>query len=296
MGTRSTPMFFGQRTVTVSGADIHVVEGGREDAEHTLFFLHGWPEDWSSFARVMSLASDEHRVVAIDLPGIGGSTTRIASGEKAIIARYVLGVIDALGLRAPTVVGHDAGGMVAYACLRLFAERLSSVVILSTVIPGLDPWEEVRRNPYIWHWGLHAVPELPELLVQDKQADYFDFFFRTIAARPEAISETARARYAEAYSTRSALQSGFDWFRAFPKDSEENGRSRAPVSTPLLYLRGEREPAGIPIERYLAGFTDAGVQRVSSAIIPESGHFTPEERPDEVWERIDAFVKGDEAS
>lgn len=293
MSTRSTPTFFGHRTITVSGADIHVVEGGPTDAAHTLFFLHGWPADWSSFARVMSLAADGHRVVAIDLPGIGGSTTRIVSGEKSLIARYVLGVIDALGLRAPTLVGHDAGGMVAYAALRLFGERLSSAVILSTVIPGLDPWEDVRRNPYIWHWGFHAVPELPELLVQDKQADYFGFFYRTIAARPEAISETSRARYAQAYSTRSALQSSFDWFRAFPKDSEENRRPRAPTSTPLLYLRGEREPAGIPVERYVAGFRDAGVQRVSSAIIPESGHFTPEERPDEVWERIAAFVKGD---
>src|SRR5258706_8121413 len=128
MNGRTTPMFFGQRTITVSGADIHVVEGGPVDAAHTLFFLHGWPADWSSFARVMSLASDEHRVVAIDLPGIGGSTTRIGSGEKSLIARYVRGVMDALDLRAPTLVGHDAGGMVAYACLRLFAERLSSVV------------------------------------------------------------------------------------------------------------------------------------------------------------------------
>ena len=61
MNARTTPMFFGQRNITVSDAEIHVVEGGPVDAEHTLFFLHGWPADWSSFARVMSLASDEHR-------------------------------------------------------------------------------------------------------------------------------------------------------------------------------------------------------------------------------------------
>jgi pimeloyl-ACP methyl ester carboxylesterase len=291
MTARITPMEFRHRNITVSGAEIHVVEAGPLESDYALFFLHGWPADWSSFARVMSFAASEFRVVAIDLPGIGGSTTRVGSGEKAHLARYVLAVMEALRLRAPTLVGHDVGGMITYSCLRLFGERLGSAVILSTVIPGVDPWDEVRHNPYIWHWGFHAVPELPELLVLGRQAEYFGYFYRTIAARPEAISETSRARYAQAYSTRSALESSFDWFRAFPKDAEENARPRAPVSTRLLYLRGENEPAGIPIGRYVEGFSDAGVQRVSSAIVQGSGHFTPEERPEDVWQQIEAFVK-----
>jgi len=69
------------RKVAVDGLSIHVATGGATD-NPSLFFLHGWPEDWSSFSRVMrELAADFH-VVAIDLPGIGLSDTAAPSGDK----------------------------------------------------------------------------------------------------------------------------------------------------------------------------------------------------------------------
>jgi pimeloyl-ACP methyl ester carboxylesterase len=108
---------FRERQVLVS-AEIHVVEAGPEQSEGTLLFLHGWTEDWSEFEQVMSLAAAETRAVAIDLPGIGASRTPLPSGEKSLIASYVSGLIDTLSLENVTLVGHDAGGMVAYACLR----------------------------------------------------------------------------------------------------------------------------------------------------------------------------------
>jgi pimeloyl-ACP methyl ester carboxylesterase len=109
---------FRERQVLVNSAEIHVVEAGPEQSEGTLLFLHGWTEDWSEFEQVMSLAAAETRAVAIDLPGIGASRTPLPSGEKSLIVSYVSGLIDTLSLENVTLVGHDAGGMVAYACLR----------------------------------------------------------------------------------------------------------------------------------------------------------------------------------
>lgn len=280
---------FRHRQLIVDGAELHVVEAGDADAERSLLFLHGWPEDWSAYAGVMTLAAHEVHALAIDLPGIGGSTTHIANGEKTLIAKYVRGVIDALALRNVTLVGHDAGGMVAYACLREFPERLASVVIASVVIPGLDPWDEVRRNPMIFHWALHAVPELPELLVMGKQGPYFDFFYNAIAAHPEAISASDRQRFVAAYATPSALSAGFDWFRAFPRDAEYNRREQSALTTPLCYMRGEKDPGDIAV--YLKSFRAAGIQNLSSARVPDSGHFTPEEQPAGMWQAIREFLK-----
>jgi pimeloyl-ACP methyl ester carboxylesterase len=279
---------FHHRQIVVDGAQIHVTEAGAESSERTFLFLHGWPEDWSEFAEVQALAAAETRALAIDLPGVGGSKTALPSGAKSAIAPYVIGVIEALALKNVTLVGHDAGGMVTYACLRLFPERLTSAVILSTVVPGLGPWDEVIRNPRMFHFAFHAVPDLPELLVLGKQREYFDFFFEAIAAHPDAITPAARQRYARAYAAPSALKTGFDWYRAFPQDVEENRRPGKRVEVPLLYLRGTRE--GGDIEQYLKGFRDAGVTEVSGAFVPDSGHFTPEEQPDAVWQRIRDFV------
>jgi pimeloyl-ACP methyl ester carboxylesterase len=61
------------------------------------------------------------------------------------------------------------------------------------------------------------------------------------------------------------------------------------IKTPLLYLRGELESGAI--EQYVEGFEEAGIKDVRSEIIPDSGHFAPEEQPEVVWKKIAAFME-----
>jgi hypothetical protein len=82
--------------------------------------------------------------------------------------------------------------MIAYAYLRRYQD-VAGVVIIDVVIPGLDPWDEVIRNPCIWHFALHTIPRLPELLVQGHQAPYLDYFFDVLAVKPGA-HHSRRAR------------------------------------------------------------------------------------------------------
>ena len=58
-----------------------MVEAGDPLATPVLF-LHGWPEDWSAWTAVMKLAARHVRAVAIDLPGIGGSTGDATDGSN----------------------------------------------------------------------------------------------------------------------------------------------------------------------------------------------------------------------
>lgn len=106
--------------------------------------------------------------------------------------------------------------MVTYAMLRYFPDRLSSAVIVGTVIPGVDPWEEVRRNPYIWHFAFYAVPRLPEILADGRQSPLFNYFYDTLCHRKNAIAEEKRDLYVRAYENPASLSTGFDWYRAFP--------------------------------------------------------------------------------
>lgn len=228
--------------------------------------------------------------MAIDLPGIGGSPASRRAGTKAEIARSVLEVAEKLELRNLAIVGHDVGGMVAFACLRAQPPLLRAVVIMSVVVPGVKPWDEVIRNPNIWHFGFHRVPNLPELLVTGRQRRYFDFFFDTIAAHPERIEAETRERYVAAYTHPDALQTGFDWYRGFSEDAKHNAATSEAIETPLLYLRGGREPGDIAT--YAEGLRLAGVRRLSTAVIADSGHFTPEEQPEAAWAEIEQFLAG----
>jgi pimeloyl-ACP methyl ester carboxylesterase len=281
---------FRHRHLTVDGLFIHVAEAGTA-GQPAVFFLHGWPESWAAFEHVMATLSTDAHVIAMDLPGVGGSVTPAPWSDKRTLATYVRGVMERLSLDDVTLVGHDVGGMIVYAYLRASLGRVTRAVIMNTAIPGVDPWDEVKRNPHIWHFAFHAVPGLPEILVAGHQSAYFDFFYDRLAADPAGVTEEARETYVDAYARTSALRAGFDWYRAFDQDEHDNAAaSRGRDDTPLLYLRGERDP-GLGLERYVSGLQAAGMANVRGGIIEGSGHFAPDEQPERVAEAIREFAQ-----
>ncbi|HEU5031268.1 MAG TPA: alpha/beta hydrolase [Spirillospora sp.] len=270
--------------VPVDGHSLHVAESGDPNGRPFLF-LHGWPESWRTWTGVMEAAPSAARLIAIDLPGIGESTGPATGGSKAALAAIVHGLVERLGLADLTLVGHDAGGMVAYAYLR--RHDAARAVIMNTVIPGVDPWDDVLRNPYIWHFGLHAVPSLPETLVRGHEREYFDYFYDVLSVDPARLTPESRDAHAAAYDG-TALTAGFDLYRAFAQDAKDNTAATGPASTPLLYLRGDGE--GGDIDAYARGFRDAGVRDLTTATIEDAGHFAQEEQPARVWSRISSFA------
>lgn len=281
-------MAFRHEQVKVPSGEFHVVSGGTPGAS-TLLFLHGWPQDWSAFDSLMTLAAESARVVAIDLPGVGRSHFCNPPSRKHALAAEIRGLVQKLGLEGITVVGHDVGGQIAYSYLRQFSSEITAVVIMDVVIPGIDPWDEVLHNPHIWHFAFHNVPHLPERLVIGKQAEYFDFFFNAIAASSSGVTNKARHRYVEAYREASALKAGFDWYRAFRHDAEDNVsyKGRA-LQTPVLLIRGDRESG--KISKYVDGLRKSGVTNVSGVLIPDAGHFSAEEQPEAAWRAIASFI------
>ena len=228
----------------------HVAEAGPGEGPAYLF-VHGWPESWRTWLDVMTLAGRTNRAVAIDLPGIGGSQRGAGTGTKAAIARVLRGVTGALGLEDLTLVGHDIGGMVVYSYLRQFAD-LPRAVIMDVPVPGVAPWDDFVREPFLWHFALHAVDALPELLTAGKQAAYFGYFYDLLSAHPGIPSADCRAEQASAYATPAALSAGFDWYRAFAADAQDNlaaaGRPRG-------------DPAAVPARQSGAGRRRRPVRR-----------------------------------
>jgi pimeloyl-ACP methyl ester carboxylesterase len=279
---------FRHSQVAVVGSSLHVVELGDPEAVPFLF-LHGWPESWRSWSQVMRLASRQVRSIAVDLPGIGESTGNPTDGSKRQLAGAVHALVENMGLRDVTLVGQDVGGMVTYSYLREFSD-LKQAVIMDVVIPGVDPWEQVLHNPYLWHFAFHSIPKLPERLVQGRQAQYFSYFYDAISAEPTKITAEARVAYAQAYATEDALTAGFNWYRTFPQDAGRNQETinKGQLATPLLYLRGERE--GSQISDYLDGFHSVGLAHVDHGLVPKAGHFTQEEAPERVWRLIAEFA------
>jgi pimeloyl-ACP methyl ester carboxylesterase len=276
------------QNISAGDSSLHVAEAGQDHSD-SVIFLHGWPEDWTEWRRIMELAAGTHHVVAFDLPGIGESHGAGSGGEKSAIATIIHQAVRVMNLRKPTIVGHDAGAMVAYAYLRTFSSEIRAAVLMSSVIPGVEPWTKVLSNPYIWHFAFHNTPRLPEALVMGNQRVYFDHFFDVLTRDPAAIDNPARDHYASAYGSPESLQAGFALYRAFGKDADTNRKDTIKIEVPLLYLRGEFE--GGDMDEYVNGFHAAGITSVTHARIPGSGHFTPEENPEAVWAEIVTFLR-----
>ncbi|HKO90604.1 MAG TPA: alpha/beta hydrolase [Polyangiaceae bacterium] len=290
----STAVFV-HHSVDAEGLSIHVAEfreARRADPDRPgILFLHGWPENWSCFQGLMPRLSREFNVAAIDLPGIGESSTAPPSGDKLTLARYVRAVLRELGWKNASLVGHDVGGQIVFSYLKSYPGELSSAMLLNVAVPGVDPWSEIERNPHLWHFAFHAVAELPERLIAGREAEYFSFFYDAVAAQPGAVPAFARQRYAEAYRRPDSLRTSFEWYRSFAQDQIDNARVKQQhVPTPVLYLRGDAE-RGIELERYLAGLRAHGLSQVYGDQLAGSGHFTPDEQPELLASRIETFVR-----
>ena len=254
-----------------------------------IVIVHGWPESSVAWLPVLErAAADGATVHAVDLPGVGGSTRGSVGASKHELATLMAELAEVSGWERPRLVGHDIGGMVAYAALRA-APIFERVAICNTVIPGVSPWDQVYGNPQVFHFHFHSVPDLPERLVEGRERVYFDWFLDLLSDNPRRISDDYRNEFAAAYRTREALTAGFDWYRSLPSDAERNAADTSPVETPVLYIRGDADP--VDVGAYLGGFRAAGLRHVDAAVVPHAGHSASIESPDALWATIAAFTR-----
>src|SRR4051794_19521999 len=97
--------------IQAGGLGWHVAEAG---SGPPLVLLHGWPQHWWMWRRVLPALAARFRVVVPDLPGQGWTDAPPGAYAKEALATQVLALLDALGLDHVRLVGHDWGGYVAW--------------------------------------------------------------------------------------------------------------------------------------------------------------------------------------
>ncbi|MFC4257648.1 alpha/beta fold hydrolase [Marinobacter lacisalsi] len=119
------------RFVTIMGNRIHYIEQG--SGEQTILLIHGLSGVAQHFGySVMGQLARHYRVVAIDRPGSGYSVRhRRSSASLAVQADVVAGVIDALDLGKPMLVGHSLGGAVSLATALRHPDKVSSLALIA---------------------------------------------------------------------------------------------------------------------------------------------------------------------
>jgi pimeloyl-ACP methyl ester carboxylesterase len=272
--------------VKVAGQELSALTAGATDCP-AIVLLHGWPLCSAIWRPVIEELAEDHFVLAFDLPGTGQSAGSSMPSLKTEIADIVLSGAEAAGARDIIVAGVDVGGMIAFSAARDHGGRVSGAIIMNTVIPGLDPWDELLANPQVWHFAFHQLPDLPETLVSGRERAYFDFFLDFLAGDKTRIDEAMRQACVDQYSTPSALKTGFDWYRAMPEDAKRNAEA-ASIDTPVLYLRGDAD--GRSIAPYVDGLKKGGASHVDGKVIAGSGEILSIEVPGPLADAIGRFA------
>jgi pimeloyl-ACP methyl ester carboxylesterase len=282
------PAGFASATAPVNGTILHYVAGGQGPP---LILIHGFPENWSAFGKIMPWLASQYRVVAVDIRGIGGSKPTEHGYDAATMAEDVHQLAQTLGLDRPYIVGHDFGGWVAYALARLHPSTVRGAMVLDVPIPGIDPWEKVKADPRLWHFGFHRVPGLAEKLLAGREAIYFGYFLRRTAADPKAISDEDVERYARAHSRPGQMAAAMGMYRAIEENEKFGKERRGKLDVPLALIAGENS-FGALLPTMAKGLEDAGAQSVAVDTIIGGGHYVLDTNPAEVAMLIERHATG----
>jgi pimeloyl-ACP methyl ester carboxylesterase len=277
------PSSFHAPDVKANGTMIHVRVGGSGPA---VVLLHGYGETGDMWAPLAAALAPDHTVVVPDLRGMGLSSKPASGFTKMNQATDVADVLDALKIQRADVVAHDIGNMVAFAMAEKYPTRVTKLVVIDAPVPGIGPWEEVLKNPLLWHFHFGG-PDM-ERLVQGRERIYLDRFWNDFSADPKHFTEASREHYAALYALPGAMHSGFEQFHAFDQDAIDNRAwqaSHGKLTIPVLALGGEKS-FGTQMAEVMRG----GAANVTGGVIPNSGHWIMEENPTATVRAVSEFL------
>jgi pimeloyl-ACP methyl ester carboxylesterase len=256
-------------TRLASGPRLHYVEQG-DPSGAGLVFIHGWPDSWYSWSRVLPLLAPARcHAYAFDQRGFGDSERPADRYTLDDFAADVVAFLDAVGLAEATLVGHSFGSFVARRVAETRPERVAGLVLIGS---AATPVNEVTRE--VQQIAQSLEDPLPVEFVREFQASTLHlpvpepFFERLVA---ESLKAPARV-----------WRSAFDNLLA-SDDADQLGR----VAAPTLIIWGEHDGLFPREEQPLLA---AAIPQARLTVYPETGHSPNWERPERVAADLEAFL------
>lgn len=291
---------FEARYSEAAGFPMHYVDEGA--GPETLLLLHGEPT-WSYlFRSQIPLWAQSARVVAVDHMGFGKSAAPIGrtywlQDHIDNLERFVLSE----NLRSLTLVMHDFGGPVGMGLAIRHPDRVKRIVSVNGPTPAGQPdlMKRLTANAatapwFQWILKADADGTLEEVL---GHLDYNILSTLKLNGfeRNEIITDTWLAAYRAPFPTRRHAAGAIGWAKGFATGAHEfempdAAVTKAVAAKPALALWGEKDRTLQPdqfLPLFRQAFPDGEIQRLTGA-----GHYSPEDAPVEVGERVARFIGG----
>ncbi|WP_367128530.1 alpha/beta fold hydrolase [Saccharothrix sp. HUAS TT1] len=314
------------RFIETNGIRMHIAEQGEGPL---VVLLHGFPETWYSWRHQFdALAAAGYHVVAPDQRGYG-QTDRpegVDQYTQLHLVGDVVGLIDALGEEQAVLVGHDWGSPVAWNTALLRPDRVRGIVALGLpylprgpvsaltgMTQGLGPgfYMNYLQTPGVadaelardartsvlrfFQWGFGDSPQAdgPSLPLVPEGGTLSDLLPEA-GALPEWLTEADLDAYAADFE-RTGFTGGLNWWRTMNVSWELTAPwQSAAMTTPALHVYGQRDGSvKLPgLDQLIANLQMLVPNLTGTVELPNVGHWTQQEAPEEVNAELVKFLAG----
>src|SRR5580700_965499 len=251
-----------------------------------VLLISGFPQTRRSWDRLIPLLSPKFQTIPADLPSFGDSGFLSAPATTENVARVFHEFVANLGVPLH-VVAHDFGAWCAYSWALLFPNDFKSLTLIEAGISGVTLVNDIQLSDYKrkWNFIFQMLPDLPAELTKGKEDIYAGWWFKNKVYRPGVIPLSDVAAYVHAYARPGRMDAAFDYCRNIVNDMEFNKKQfTAKLPIRLLAVGGQYSipTMGEALQPYF--------ENVRSVVIPDSGHFVPEEQPETLARALLAFL------
>jgi len=291
---QSTLRFFpGFRTIRIktAGATINGVVGGKGPP---ILLLHGFPQTHVEWHRVAPKLAEDFTLVATDLRGYGDSTkpadgSNHAGYSKRAMAADQVEVMRQLGYDRFAVVGHDRGGRVGHRMALDHPGQVTRLAVLD-IVPTYKLLHSVSNEfaTEYFHWFFLIQPApFPETLILNSADFFLQAWFENLV--PAVVTSDAFTEYMRCLKVPGTVHAMCEDYRAAATiDLEHDGSDLGSrIRCPLLVLWGKKG-AMDTLYDVLATWKERASTVRGKAL--GSGHWLPEQQPDEVYAELRAFL------
>lgn len=290
---------FKKININTSGAKINLVYGGKGEP---VLLLHGYPQTHVMWHKIAPALAEQFSVVIPDLRGYGDSSKPFEEGNLEIyckrnMAKDQVEVMEKLGFSSYHVVGHDRGARVGLRLALDFPDRVLSFTPLD-VVPSEAAFRNMNSDlSFAWfHWHLMRQPyPLPETLIGNSAKVYLDFLFERWTAVEGAITNEAYQEYLRCFNNTETIRSTCLDYRSVEQDilhDQLDLKNKLECPVLVLWAGNMQKRKGWQTGNVL-NMVDVWKERAVSVIgrSIDSGHFLPEEAPDDVLIELVNFFK-----
>jgi pimeloyl-ACP methyl ester carboxylesterase len=275
----------------VNGTTLHYAAAGTSGSP--VLLVHGFPETWRAFRKLIPLLATSHRVFAVDLRGFGDSGTAPDDYDSQAAAADLHQLIAHIGLGPVHLTGQDISGATVFRLAATHQEDVLSLTAIETGLPGFG-WEKLTDVASgAWHIGVLAAPGIPEMLLAGREREFLgQYLFPSLTAVPGAVTEADIDDFARTYARPDGWRGAAAIYRSLLREGPEiQALAASPgLRVPVLAVGA----GGGPFTA--ASMSKAASAEVSSVRLNGVGHYAAIEAPEELAKAILGFIDGIDAA